>query len=566
MSSSTGIDGAILILALGVIAILLYYGTCHGGGLWKVQQLRITSNENQLILGCNTGVITNTTGQLTTYTLPDPAVSACNFILSEATGPQNIHSGLDITGNIILDNSTSRSLQLGSTPSNTSADLNINGSSSLGTAGGNVNVNAGNSQTASGGNITLNPGTGATPGSVIVNGTVAQIAGDIAFTPNASHAIRFASSGAVTESLSVQGLNTTGTAAGGNVAVVAGSNSDSGPAGSLTLSGGNAPSGGGGNVIITGGDATTSGTQGSVSIDAGTGGGTGTGSITIGTNSSAALPIILGAPLSTIFINGSQLPLIINNATSMDNFINAFEMRMSGSAVGFFQYNNAAGGNFGITVRNGNGDIILRQKTAAVTEKSLLSALNTLDDGSGNMLVASTVDATSTTTGSFQTAGGAGIAKTLFVGTGISLPTVGGTASVLNYYEENSLTTTFAFVPAGTSSCGAATITIKRTGKDVSLQTGTNLLNADGVSNNGHIDNSASTLLQTQFRPAYTVSGMVAVKSGGSTQTVPGAIKIDTSGVISFYSDLTQSNTWVNSAVGTGNGVPGGWTFKYQVA
>jgi hypothetical protein len=51
-------------------------------------------------------------------------------------------------------------------------------------------------------------------------------------------------------------------------------------------------------------------------------------------------------------------------------------------------------------------------------------------DGTGQVFITSTVDSTSTTTGSFQTTGGAGIAKTLYVGQGVvSLDTTLSTSS-----------------------------------------------------------------------------------------------------------------------------------------
>lgn len=89
----------------------------------------------------------------------------------------------------------------------------------------------------------------------------------------------------------------------------------------------------------------------------------------------------------------------------------------------------------------------------------------------GQVSYALTTDATSATTGAVITAGGLGVAKKLFVGTsitagtGILLPSSGGTPTLLNHYEEYTHTTNWngAF---GASSV-AGNVNVIRTGKMV---------------------------------------------------------------------------------------------------
>ena len=84
-----------------------------------------------------------------------------------------------------------------------------------------------------------------------------------------------------------------------------------------------------------------------------------------------------------------------------------------------------------------------------------------------------TTDASSSTTGSVIFSGGVGIAKKLYVGTGIYLPTSGGTASQLNYYEE--ATATGNLLKSGTANdfytvSTSITIYITRIGRLVCIQ------------------------------------------------------------------------------------------------
>jgi len=75
-------------------------------------------------------------------------------------------------------------------------------------------------------------------------------------------------------------------------------------------------------------------------------------------------------------------------------------------------------------------------------------------------------DATNATTAAITTAGGLGVAKKLYVGTGIYVPTTGGTASELNFYEKTTLATTLTGIWAADQ---AITFRIERIGSTVTI-------------------------------------------------------------------------------------------------
>lgn len=102
---------------------------------------------------------------------------------------------------------------------------------------------------------------------------------------------------------------------------------------------------------------------------------------------------------------------------------------------------NGSGGTLsdwvGITGKSGSVFTISTLSTAQMfLQTASNSNISTVPAGSGAFVVSNTTDESSSTTGTLQCTGGAGIAKTLYLGTGLSLPTDGGTASTLDMYEE----------------------------------------------------------------------------------------------------------------------------------
>jgi len=94
------------------------------------------------------------------------------------------------------------------------------------------------------------------------------------------------------------------------------------------------------------------------------------------------------------------------------------------------------------------------------------------------LMVNGTGDSSSSSTGALYCAGGFGIKKKVYIGDGLYLPTSGGTASSLNYYEETTHDTTFT--SGGTSA--TKTLLLKRIGKMVFCRIPNFTLTATGSS------------------------------------------------------------------------------------
>lgn len=145
----------------------------------------------------------------------------------------------------------------------------------------------------------------------------------------------------------------------------------------------------------------------------------------------------------------------------------------------------------------------------------------------------STTDSSSVTTGALITAGGAAIGKKLYVGTGIYLPTSGGTAAELNFYEEN-----YTFNTNVTGIWAAAqniNVIVTRIGNIVTLQLPTTLATA---TTSAFI--TFSSALPTRFRPA--VLSIIPIVVRDNTVNKRGSVIIQTNGVlamgINYYTDV----------------------------
>jgi len=221
----------VIVILVVILAILLFYKKdkahnrhkSHGQGHGHdhsfnhtIPRLRLSATEDQLYLGPNTAVISSTTVGFTKYTLPDPELPACNFILSESVNaqPQAINSSLLLAGDIILKNDVDRKISHGLVASATPRTLFI------------IQPN---------GKIVLS----ATDG-VNIPKTVAS--SDILFSPDSDHKIAWDGTGTSTPySLTISGLTTTagnggdlivnagaGTSLGGNLKMDAGAGTTNG--------------------------------------------------------------------------------------------------------------------------------------------------------------------------------------------------------------------------------------------------------------------------------------------------------------------------------------------------
>lgn len=137
---------------------------------------------------------------------------------------------------------------------------------------------------------------------------------------------------------------------------------------------------------------------------------------------------------------------------------------------------------------------------------------------------------------------------------GIKLPTTGGTAGTLDYYEEGSFS---AYLVDGTNKSSATTMRFVRVGKMVMMYpVDTLTLTNTTTARNLTTTNSASTYTwPATLTPTTTITTTyVAVTANGTTAF--GAITIASTGTVTLYPDAWGS-AWSSSNVmkGIGNGV-----------
>jgi len=139
--------------------------------------------------------------------------------------------------------------------------------------------------------------------------------------------------------------------------------------------------------------------------------------------------------------DSSGTVLLSTQATFADN---AFTLQDDGDATKQLQFQLSGittGTTRTLTVPNASGTLAL---------------LGTAQTFSADQTFSGTTDASSSTTGTVIISGGVGIAKKLYVGTGVYLPSTGGTATQLNHYEEGTIDlstqlTGFSSNPSGTA-------------------------------------------------------------------------------------------------------------------
>lgn len=540
MAGGEGLDMALVLLVIAVILVLIWIalGYGAGGGTWRVNQLRVTAPENQLVLGCNTGIINNvTTTGTVTYNLPDPEIARCNFILSESsTGVQDIHSALQLYGNLILANDAARSVLHGTTASQTGThNLLIHGSDSAGPAtGGSITIHAGDSESGVGGDINLVPGNG---GKITFDGSPIVIDGDIEFSTTQDHYIKFESTGATTRALFVQGLDTTGAATGGTLSLSAGSSTVAGAGGDLALlagKGGPAAGGAGGDVTIAGGDAqTATKTGGSVSIQAGKAGAGGSnGSIEIGTSSGSA-------PTGITLGNSASGNTLIEAANDTSTSANVLVSGNIGPSLGLLTSDDTGY----LRLRATLSETFIESGLKATTDsqaplrfKPILGSANWWsmnNSGKGNLVGEDTTSPANLadTKAAFYTKGGAVVSEKLFVGKNaqvegslVATPdanliitgNAGPTVSLLSTVGGNlrlaaSNASAANFIESGATSAAASTRELRFTGIAGSPLWWTMNLNSNG-NLAGESNKTPTTSVDTANASFYTKGGGIVEK------------------------------------------------------
>ncbi len=206
-----------------------------------------------------------------------------------------------------------------------------------------------------------------------------------------------------------------------------------------------------------------------------------------------------------------------------------------------------------------SSQFILKDATSGTQSiTSILDLTNTTDSSSsstgglvlsGGLGVAKSVfgggttDSSSTATGAIVTAGGLGVAKTIYTGTGISLPTSGGTATTLAYYQESTQSNT----ATGIWALGQAlTLTFTRIGRIVTL-----IIPAVSSTSNTASTITFSTAIPTQYRPANAIYVPFAVIDNGVNKN--GSLQISSASVIQIANVALATGNTFSAFTGSGS-------------
>lgn len=308
---------------------------------------------------------------------------------------------------------------------------------------------------------------------------------------------------------------------------------------------------------------TLSGTTNQINVTNGSGTITLSGPQDLATVSTPQFTGVLATGTST----GNYFGVISNNTSGVTGAGSLTQWQRAGSALLSMGWQAGIGVQFYDHV---NGNVWLNQGTGV--SKYVATGNNILDDGSGNMFATSisgqtggtlnintnaqitgntingnlVVATTSSTYGRFEnqatigtsisdsTGGNMRVNSTAVTVTpGIMLPTTGGTATLLSYYEE--LTTTISISGAWAS---AVTMGVKftRVGSQVTMIT-----DGDYLQNGFSMNNLVSTAIPARFR--FNTGSTIRLWFFGMKAAAPQPARCDlsTSGVFTFYSDTAGS-------------------------
>jgi enhancing lycopene biosynthesis protein 2 len=159
----------------------------------------------------------------------------------------------------------------------------------------------------------------------------------------------------------------------------------------------------------------------------------------------------------------------------------------------------------------------------------------------GTIKTFNTVDATSSTTGAMICTGGLGVSKNTYIGDGLYLPSAGGTASKLNYYEEYAHSTTFTGIWASPPS---KTVKITRFGRIVTL-----MIPPTMVTSNTSAVVTMGTVLPPRFRPASGEDASGACLAIDNGTAVHGCYRVMNDGSLTITNGITLSTAFSGTGI-----------------
>lgn len=173
-------------------------------------------------------------------------------------------------------------------------------------------------------------------------------------------------------------------------------------------------------------------------------------------------------------------------------------------------------------------------------------------DFNPNIVIGSYTPSTGKLITAFTTWSATGV---LTANAGIKLPNPsGGTATLLDHYEEFATTVTFTMNGAGGGTTAAIPLRLIRIGGIVSMRVGSNagILTSTGVASNATAL-VATAAIPSRFRPAGVIVGHAEGYNNGAEQATPAMVQISNStGSISIFRDGTQTTIYTNSAASSG--------------
>jgi len=251
-----------------------------------------------------------------------------------------------------------------------------------------------------------------------------------------------------------------------------------------------------------------------------------------GTQSAMSVSLVGGVTASNV-ASGAN----IANAATSSNTANTI-MKRDGSGDFSATVGNFSGGTGAVAISGSNGALTIGSPcTVGLGSNSGAFFSNAT---TGDMCIRNTNAGNSIYLGIGSTAWGFAVrASTVVSAYPFYLPTTGGTASGMSYYESNS----FATLLSGAATISSYTITVTRRDNDVTLYlpTWSETATASANQTNG-------SLIPARWCPASTVKKVCSGMNGGTIQAI--TVEVDPSGLITWYGSTAQTSFTDLTAIG----------------